>query len=191
MIVGLRRHLGSERGYSIIELLVTMAIMGIVLQGLTTIFVSGSKAELDLNQRFQAQAAGRLALDKIRTEVHCATTATTTGSSLTLTMPSGCRTASNTTVTWCTSQLGSSTRYALYRYQGSGTCTAGVRWADYLTQAAAFTFTQQSSSSLAKVRAYLPINLTPTKKRTYALQDDIYLRNSTRTCVAGSPPPCP
>lgn len=192
MIVRLRRRLGSERGYSIVELLVTMAIMGIVLQGLTTIFVSGSKAELDLNQRFRAQAAGRLALDKIRTEVHCATTATTTGSSLTLTMPSGCRTATNTTVTWCTSQVGSSTtRYALYRYQGSGTCTAGIQWADYLTQAAAFTFTQQSSASLAKVRAYLPINLTPTKKRTYALQDDIYLRNSTRTCVAGSPsPPC-
>ena len=192
MIVRLRRRLGSERGYTVVELLVTMAIMGIVLQGLTTIFVSGSKAELGLNQRFQAQAAGRLALDKIRTEVHCATTATTTGSSLTLTMPSGCRTASNTTVTWCTSQVGSSTtRYALYRYQGSGTCTAGMKWADYLTQALTFTFTQQSSASLAKVRAYLPINLTPTKKRTYALQDDIYLRNSMRTCVAGSPsPPC-
>jgi Tfp pilus assembly protein PilW len=171
---------------------VTIAIMGIVLQGLTTIFVSGSKAELDLNQRFQAQDAGRLALDKIRTEVHCATTATSTGATLTLTMPSGCRTASNTTVTWCTSQVGSSTtRYALYRYQGSGTCTGGVKWVDYLTQAAAFTFTQQSSASLAKVHAYLPINLAPTKKRTYALQDDIYLRNSMRTCIAGSPsPPC-
>ena len=189
----LSRHAGDERGYSIIELLVAMAIMGVVLSGLTTIFVSGSKAELDMNQRFQAQSAGRLALDKIRKEIHCASTATATGSSVTLTMPSGCRTASNTTVTWCTSQVGSSTtRYALYRYQGSGTCTGGVQWADYLTQASAFTFTQQSSSSLASVHVYLPVNLTPGKKRTYALQDDIYLRNSSRTCVTGSPsPPCP
>jgi prepilin-type N-terminal cleavage/methylation domain-containing protein len=188
----LLRVVRGERGFSFIELLVTMAIMGVVLGGLTTIFVSGSKAELDLNQRFQAQANGRVALDKIRVEAHCASTATTTGSSVTLTMPTGCRTASNTTVTWCTSQVGgSATRYALYRYQGAGTCTGGVQWADYLTQASAFTYTQQSTSSLAKLRAYLPINLAPGKKRTYALQDDIYLRNSTRTCIAGSPsPPC-
>jgi prepilin-type N-terminal cleavage/methylation domain-containing protein len=182
----------EESGYSLIELLTVMAILGVVLGGLTRIFVSGSKAELDLNQRFQAQANGRLALDKIRREIHCASTATTTSTSVTLTMPTGCKTASNTTVTWCTSQVGSSTtRYALYRYQGSGTCTAGVQWADYLTSASAFTFTQQSSSTLAMVHVYLPVNLTPGKKRTYTLQDDIYLRNSTRTCVTGSPsPPC-
>jgi Tfp pilus assembly protein PilW len=175
-----------------IELLTVMAIMGVVMSGLTTIFVSGSKAELDMNKRFQAQAAGRLALDKIRRELHCASTATSTGATMTLTMPTGCKTASNTTVTWCTSQVGTSTtRYALYRYQGSGTCTAGVQWADYLTQASLFTFTQQSSSSLAKVHVSLPVNLAPGKKRTYTLQDDIYLRNSARTCVSGSPsPPC-
>ncbi len=169
-----------------------MAIMGIVLSGLTTIFVSGSKAELDINQRFRAQADGRLALDKIRRELHCASTASSTGSSITLTMPTGCRTASNTTVTWCTGQVGTSTtRYALYRHEGSGTCTSGVQWADYITQASVFTFTQQSSSSLAKVQVNVPVNLTPGKKRNYTLQDDIYLRNSTRTCISGSPsPPC-
>ena len=186
------RHNRGESGYSLIELLTVMAIMGVVLSGLTSIFVSGSKAELDTNKRFQAQSAGRLALDKIRRELHCASTATSTGSSITLTMPTGCKTASNTTVTWCTSQVGSSTtRYALYRYQGSGSCTGGVQWADYLIQPSVFTFTQQSSSSLAKVSVYLPINLAPGKKRNYTLQDDIYLRNSTRTCITGSPsPPC-
>jgi prepilin-type N-terminal cleavage/methylation domain-containing protein len=181
----------GESGYSIIELLTTMAIMSVVLGGLTTIFVSGSKAELDQNRRFQAQSAGRLALDKLRKDIHCATTATTTGSSVTLTMPTGCSTASNTTVTWCTSQVGTSARYRLYRYQGSGTCTGGTQWADYVTQASAFTFTQQSSSSLAKLRVYLPISLIATNRGKYALQDDIYLRNSTRTCISGSPsPPC-
>jgi prepilin-type N-terminal cleavage/methylation domain-containing protein len=181
-----------EDGYSIIELLIAMSIMGVVMSGLTTIFVSGSRAELDMNQRFQAQSAGRLALDKIRREVQCASTATSTGSVMTLTMPAGCRTASNTTVTWCTSQVGSSTtRYRLYRYQGAGTCTGGLQVADYITQASAFTFTQQSKDNLAKVHVYLPVNLAPGQKRTYALQDDIYLRNSTRTCITGSPsPPC-
>jgi len=190
--LALLRQNQGEGGLTLIELLVSMAIMGVVLGGLTTIFVSGSKAEFGLNQRFQAQDAGRLALDKIRTDIHCANTATTAASSVTLTLPTGCKAASGTTVTWCTSQVGSSaTRYALYRYVGSGTCTGGTQWADYLTQASLFTFTQQSSSSLAKLHVYLPVNLTPGKKRTYALQDDIYLRNSTRTCITGSPsPPC-
>jgi Tfp pilus assembly protein PilW len=186
------RLLRDERGYSVFELLVVMGIMGIVLSGLTTIFVSGSKAELDLNRRFQAQSAARLALDKMRKEIHCASGATSTGSTVTLTMPSGCKTASNTTVTWCTSQVGTSTtRYRLYRYESSGTCTGGVKWADYLTQSSLFTFTQQSSSSLAKLHVLLPVSLNGSNKGKYALQDDIYLRNTTRTCISGSPsPPC-
>ena len=187
----LPRRLRDERGYSVFELLVTMAIMGIVMSGLTTIFVSGSKAELDLNRRFQAQSSARLALDKIRKEIHCASGATSTGSTVTLTMPSGCKTASNTTVTWCTSQVGTAARYRLYRYAGAATCTAGVQWADYLTQASLFTFTQQSSSSLAKVSVLLPVSLKSTNKGKYFLRDDIYLRNTTRTCITGSPsPPC-
>lgn len=194
MGVGLRlsRRVRCDRGYSVFELLVVMAIMGIVLGGLTTIFVSGSKAELDLNRRFQAESTGRVALDKLRKEIHCASGATSTGSTLTLTMPTGCTTASNTTVTWCTSQVGASTtRYRLYRYVGAGTCTGGVQTADYLTQASLFTFTQQSSASLAMVHVLLPISVKGSNIGKYSLQDDIYLRNTTRTCITGSPsPPC-
>jgi prepilin-type N-terminal cleavage/methylation domain-containing protein len=188
----LLRPVRDERGYSVFELLVTMSIMGIVMSGLTTVFVSGSKAELDLNRRFQAQSSARLALDKMRKEIHCASGATATGATVTLTMPTGCKTASGTTVTWCTSQVGTSTvRYRLYRYQGSGTCTGGTRWADYVTQSSLFTYTQQSSSSLAKVHVALPVSLNGSSKAKYSLQDDIYLRNSTRTCITGSPsPPC-
>ena len=185
------RSVRDERGYSVFELLVTMSIMGIVMSGLTTIFVSGSKAELDLNKRFQAQSSARLGLDKMRKEIHCASGATSTGSTVTLTMPSGCKTASNTTVTWCTSQVGTAARYRLYRYQGAGTCTGGVQWADYLTQPSLFTFTQQSSSSLARVSVQLPVSLNGSNKGKYFLKDDIYLRNTTRTCISGSPsPPC-
>jgi len=193
LIRRLRQRLlvGDEHGYSMIELLTVIAIMGVVLGGLTTIFASGSKAELDMNKRFQAQSAGRLALDKLRKEIHCASGATSTGSTLALTMPSGCNTASNTTATWCTSQVGTTLRYRLYRYVGAGTCTSGVQQADYLTQASLFTFTQQSSSTLAKVSIQLPISVNGSNKGKYALKDDIYLRNSTRTCIAGSPsPPC-
>ena len=185
-----RRSGRGESGYSLVELLTVISIMGIVMAALTGIFVSGSKAETDLNVRFQAEQTGRLALDKIRRDVHCASAATSTGSTLTLTMPAGCKSASNTTVTWCTNGV-SGNRWALYRYTGASACTAGLLWADYLTQASLFTFTQQSKDTLASVQALLPVNVTPGKRRTYSLQETIYLRNSSRTCVTGSPsPPC-
>ena len=93
-------------------------------------------------------------------------------------------------MTWCTSSVATS-RWALYRYTGTSTCTAGIAWADDVTQSSLFTFTQQSKDNLAQVQVVLPVNTTPGKRKTYTLQDTIYLRNSTRTCVVGSPsPPC-
>ena len=71
----LRRIMGGQHGYSLIELLVTMVILVIVLGSLTTVFVSGSSAEASLNRRFQAQQNARLGLDRIRTDIHCATAA--------------------------------------------------------------------------------------------------------------------
>ena len=54
-----------------------MIIMSVVLTGLTTLFVQGSNAELDMNRRFEAQQDSRVALDKIRREIHCAQGAAT------------------------------------------------------------------------------------------------------------------
>src|SRR6202162_3637625 len=71
----LRRIMGGQHGYSLIELLVTMVILVIVLGSLTTVFTSGSSAEATLNRRFQAQQNARLGLDRIRVDIHCATAA--------------------------------------------------------------------------------------------------------------------
>ena len=89
----LLRRLGRERGYSLVEMLIVMSILGVVMGSLTTVFVQASNAEFDMNARFQAQLTGRLALDKMRREVHCASVATPTGSSssVTLTLPSYCK----------------------------------------------------------------------------------------------------
>ena len=91
----LLRRLRGESGYSLVELLTVMAILGVVLGGLTALFVGGSNAQLDMNRRFEAQQAARLALDKMRREVHCASAATTspaTGASnhVILTLPTIC-----------------------------------------------------------------------------------------------------
>ncbi len=187
----LRRRLRLEGGYSLIEMLIVLSIMGVVMGSLTTVFVTASNAELDMNNRFQAQLGARLALDKMRREVHCGSVATPAGSSssVTVTLPSYCKTGSGS-ITWCTRNIATN-RYALYRIVGS-TCTGGVKWADYLVATSSapvcsgalciFSYTAQSTTSLAKLHVDFPVNVKPSKSiDMYELQDDIVLRNSTRS----------
>jgi Tfp pilus assembly protein PilW len=179
----LRALFRSQRGYSIVELVTVMGILGTVMGGVTAMMVSGTKAELDMNQRFQAQTEARLALDSLRRDVHCASSATPAGSttSVTLTMPSGCPTAAGQTqLTWCTVANGSN-RYGLWRYSGSACSGTGRRIADYLTNATAFSFTAPATGTLAKLGVTIWVNVKPTQvESTYKLTDDIVLRNSIR-----------
>jgi prepilin-type N-terminal cleavage/methylation domain-containing protein len=191
MIRNALRRLRRERGYSLVEMLIVLSILSVVMAGLTTLFVQASNAELDMNNRFQAQLNARLALDKMRREVHCGSIATPAGSSssVTITLPTYCKTGSGS-ITWCTRNV-STNRYALYRIVGS-TCSGGVKWADYLVPTSTaptcsgalciFTYTAQSPSSLAKLHVDYPVNIRPSKSvELYELQDDIVLRNSTRS----------
>jgi prepilin-type N-terminal cleavage/methylation domain-containing protein len=187
----LLRTLRAERGYSLVEMLIVLSIMSVVMGALTTLFVQASNAELDMNNRFQAQQEARLALDKMRREVHCGQIATPAGqsSSVTITLPTYCKTGSGS-ITWCTRNI-STNRYGLYRIVGS-TCSGGVKWADYLVPTSTapvcsgalciFTYTAQSTSSLAKLHVDYPVNVKPAKSvELYELIDDIVLRNSSRS----------
>lgn len=176
-----RDRLTAEGGYSMFELLTVMVILSVVMGAITTMLVQGSNAEIDMNNRFQAQTNARLALDKLRREAHCASVITTSvATTVTLTLPSQCPTAlGQTSITWCTTATGST--YELWRYQGAACSGTGRREAEYLTLSGIFTYTAQSSSSLATLGVTLPVNLTPDKpERVYTLKDDIVLRNSTR-----------
>ena len=173
-------RIARENGYTVVELLIVMVILASVMGSLTTLFVHASNAQLDLNNRFQAQQTARLALDKLRRETHCASQASVaTSSSVTLTLASYCPTG-NGSVTWCT--VGSGSRFGLYRKAGATCDAAGVKWADYLTTGAVFAYTAQSPTSLAKLRIDFPINLKPSKSvESYELVDEIVLRNSVRS----------
>lgn len=188
------RRLRGERGFSLIEMLTVMAIMSVVLTGLTTLFVQGSNAENDLNRRFEAQQDARVALDKIRREIHCAQGATVspaTGGapSVTLDLPGQCPTAVNdaqTNVTWC-SVFVSTGRYRLHRKVGVSCDATGVRWADYLTQANLFEYQSASTDSLGKVRVSFPVDVkTGDATPTYRLCDHIVLRNTLRLGTPGT-----
>lgn len=189
----MRVRLAAERGYSLIEMLTVMSILSVVLGGLTTLFVQGSTAELDMNRRFQAQQESRVALDKLRREIHCARDAATTpstgaASKVTLTLPGQCPSAVGgveTSVSWCTQP--SANHHRLYRKVGSVCDATGLRWADFVTQADIFQFQASGTTSLARLRVIIPIDIKPGDATpAYALCDQIVLRNSTRTGLGGS-----
>ena len=170
----------DERGYTLVEMLTVLVIFSTVMSALLALFIQGTNAELDMNNRFQAQQDARLALDKIRREAHCASAVTvSSSSSVTLSLPSYCPTG-NGSVTWCTSSLGPS-RYGLFRKTGASCDATGVRWADHLTSANVFTYAAQSPTRLAKLSVDFPINVKPSRTvDLYDLKDDIVLRNSLR-----------
>ena len=73
------RRLRSERGFTLIEMMTTMALLAIAVTALVQLSTSGTKAEHELNLRFQAHEEARLGLDVFRREVHNSCSATVSG----------------------------------------------------------------------------------------------------------------
>jgi prepilin-type N-terminal cleavage/methylation domain-containing protein len=192
MIARLRARLAESGGYSLSEMLVVLAILGIVLAALVQLFVSASHAQLDMNNRFQAQQNARLALDGLRREIHCASgvVGTPTTTSITITLGTYC--PSYTTgapyVTWCTTATSGVAPYTLWRYAGATptppTCggTGYRQWAENLTIGTVFpTYTAAGGGNLGSLSVDLPVDLTPgDTKQLYELKDSIVLRNTAR-----------
>jgi prepilin-type N-terminal cleavage/methylation domain-containing protein len=187
----------KEEGYTLVELLVVMLILGTVLAGLTTVFVGGSNAEIRLNRRFQAQQQARLALDRIRADIHCASAAqqqtigTYTGSLKLAETSCYAYTASvppTPTVSWCPVSV-TATRYQLYRSTAtSNICTSSdatrVLIADYLTTSSVFTTAAIPQNSLQTVGIDFKVSAN-TKTSTldvYELTDSIVVGNYTPRC---------
>ena len=185
----------AEHGYSLVELLVTMVILSVVLSGLTTVFISGSSAQVRLNERFVAQQNARLAMDRLRVDIHCASQAqaqTINGYPGIKLNVSNC--SATSPVSYCVIQLTSTpVRYQLYRATGTGTtdCTATdttrAMVADYLTSSSVFTTSAIPQYSLQTVGIDIKVSMngTSTTKNAYELTDSIVARNSPR-CTAGS-----
>jgi prepilin-type N-terminal cleavage/methylation domain-containing protein len=154
-----RARATAQGGFTIIELLIAMVILAIIMTSLSSVLVSASHTEIDVNKRFQAQQNDRTGLDKLRREIHCANAVTQTDgttslvagtaySAITVTLPGICPTASGgvtTYATWCTLQSTLNTSdWALYRVATTtappATCaTAGkIKWVDYLTTSTPF-----------------------------------------------------
>jgi prepilin-type N-terminal cleavage/methylation domain-containing protein len=178
------RRLHGERGYTLVELLVVLAIFTTVVTALVALFTSGAKAELDMNRRFEAQQNARLALDRMRRELHCANGVTATPntavSSITVSLPSQCPSSGGVSISVVyDTSLVSTNRYRVRRTVNGTT----VVIADYITTASgnAFTYTPASASSRAIVHVDFRVNINPNEGwKTWRLVDDIVLRNTLR-----------
>jgi prepilin-type N-terminal cleavage/methylation domain-containing protein len=174
------RRLRGESGHTLIELMTVMIILGVVLAGLGEAFRAGVQAELRANREYQAQQNARLALDRMRRELHCANAIAapngTAVATITVTLPPACQ-GSDVTVTYAT-ELVSSGRWRLNRTGDAGT---PVQVADYLTADTIFTYYVPASGTLGRLGVDIPVNLNPTDSSTeWRLTDDIVLRNTTR-----------
>jgi Tfp pilus assembly protein PilW len=175
-----RLALRNEAGHTLPELITAMAILLIVLGGLATMFHAGIRAELRASREFQAQQNARMALDRIRRELHCASaTSAPNGaavSTITVTLPAICP-GPDTSVTYATQTVASG-RWRLVRTPSSG---SPVTVADYLTADSPFTYYVPAGGSLGRLRVDIPVNLNPTDASTeWRLTDDIVLRNTSR-----------
>ena len=176
----LARLLRGQRGYTLIELLAVMTIFLTIVTALTALFVTGAKAELESNRRFQAQQNARIAVDKMRREIHCGSALTfTSASSVSITLPAGCPSAggTQTTIVYDTASAGTN-RYTLRRKKGSA---AAVAIGDYLTTASIFSYIAPSTTTLGKLHVDMTVNLYPNEAwKKWRLVTDIVLRNTTR-----------
>jgi type II secretory pathway pseudopilin PulG len=133
-------RLRCEDGYALIELITVMVILGTILTALVGSFVTGMNHEVDQTRREQAYANARVALQRMRLDVHCSGGLTSVdqnaygGFTLTMTeagdgqagncpgvVPAGDQSVG---VQWCTVPypgqiLGSETRFVLYRFLGT------------------------------------------------------------------------
>jgi len=173
------------------------------LLGLVQLFVSASRTQVDMSNRFEAQQQGRVALDLLRREIHCASAVTSTQSGagwpstqVNITLGSYCSgvPSGGGNVTWCTESV-STGRYRLRRVVPAlsvgATCAGGVPEVEYLTRRHIFTaYTASGGGLRAKLSVDLPIDVTPSASQVgcptgstscYRLTDDIVLRNTPRT----------
>jgi prepilin-type N-terminal cleavage/methylation domain-containing protein len=206
-----RGQLGGEGGYSLVEMITVMAILGVILGGVVTLFTAGIKADSDQNQRFQAQQDTRLALDKLRRDIHPSCTISspatynTWTNSVTLYSSADSCAAGSSSVTWCTAASGS--KFVLQRTVATSCTGSLVTIADSLTSANVFAYippnshlatstsvglgtgssyiaTQDAAYSAPRLHVDLTINRTGAT-HTYRLVDDIAFRNGPRTCGTG------
>jgi prepilin-type N-terminal cleavage/methylation domain-containing protein len=216
MIDRIRARLASEAGFTLMELLITLLLMGIVMGAVTTSFASAFTGEARSIAEATNEENARLALHRLRMDIHCASIANGAtpntngdgGFTFVLTevydqnMGQACPKVALGTeadgsqsswVAWCTIRVGGvgSQRYKLYR-ENVRECdgVSSTFMVDYITKPDIWD--TQHACSLAGWEQYVGVdlvtNLNPnTDVYKYDLHDVIGLRNSDRPDTSTCP----
>jgi prepilin-type N-terminal cleavage/methylation domain-containing protein len=204
---GLRARLGDERGFSLPEMLTVIAILGVVLAAMTQLFASASTSQVNQTNRVRAQLDGRIALDQLRREIHCASSVSPNPNgtwptrSITIVIPSSCATYRSgiASATWCTA--GASAPYTLWRYPHtadlstgsyasacSNTGSGGTPWTTNVVNTTTVTggqvfqsYTASTGSTLASISLDVPVGQGATANQSlFEFTDNVALRNTPR-----------
>jgi len=182
----LRTRLGEETGFTLVELVTTCALMGIVMTGVVNIFVSGQRASSDGQARLAAQQNVELAFTRLEYDARCAQTATllnktgSNGAGVYLTFPSGasvivpCSHATGN-VTWCV------TSGSLIRTTGT-TCSATTNqdtFVSSVTSATPFSCYSPVSGSLPLLKVVFSVNSTTHSSDSVSATDYITMHNAS------------
>ena len=166
----LARARDEQSGVTLVEMITVMAMLTIIVGALVTVFVSGLSAQADAVRSLEAQTEARGAADRLRREVHCASSMTEATTTVTLTLPAACGTG--TSVEYRTEAVAAN-RFRLLR--------AGIQIADHLTDGNVFSYQPPTTDELGRLRVTLPVNVAPGDTLTdWRLQDEVVLRNSQR-----------
>lgn len=177
-----RARLQSQSGFTLVEMLVSMVVMGFVMGGLANIFISGSRASSDGQARLTSQQNVSVALSRLEYDARCASTASllnktgSNGGGVYLSIPTQC-THSTGDVSYCVTS-GNLVRYA------ATTCTGtGVTLASSVTSATPFScYTPAVTGALPQLKVALTVNSGGTSDAT-STTDFITMRNdSTAAC---------
>jgi prepilin-type N-terminal cleavage/methylation domain-containing protein len=179
----LRARLQPQSGFTLIEMLVSMVVMGLVMGGLANIFISGSRASSDGQARLTSQQNVTVALTRLEYDARCASTASllnksgSNGGGVHLSIPSQC-THSSGDVSWCVTS-GSLVRYA------ATTCTGtGETFASSVTSATPFSCYTPTGAVDPQLVVALRVDSGGTSDATSAT-DYITMHNVAATSNAG------
>jgi prepilin-type N-terminal cleavage/methylation domain-containing protein len=175
-----RGRLHSESGFTLVELIVTCAILGILMTGLVNIFVSGVRASSDATARMTSQQNVRLAFDRLEYDARCAQTATllsktgSNGAGVFFSIPTQCSHSSGS-VTWCIASG------SLVRIIGSTcTVTAQQKFVTDVTSSTPFSCNAPTGATapLPQLKVNLTVNTTPRASDKTTATDTITMRNA-------------
>jgi prepilin-type N-terminal cleavage/methylation domain-containing protein len=193
----LRLALRDSSGYSLVELLLVVSLLGIIMGALVGSFSSAIAGESRTFIRATNEENARLALDRLRLDLHCGRSVQGPwqnldgGWSIQINEDNdpntGCTglVISGTAVQWCTVQVNSK-RWRLYR-DNINECgpTGSLFMVDYVVDPDIWTTSTQLAACIAGQQQWVDVNLlvntTPNRElEKYALDDWITLRNSPR-----------